>query len=98
MRAPPRIATRRRAGLMVKSMIPNQSTAPMACDLLIRNGTVIDGTGAPAFHADLAISEGKIVQVEARISAKAKKTIDANGLVVAPCSTDPQLHYDSLFC
>src|SRR5256884_6869986 len=98
MRAPPRMATRRRAGLMVKSMIPNQSTAPMACDLLIRNGTVVDGTGAPAFRADLAISGGKIIQLEEKISGTAKKTIDAGGLVVAPGFIDPHTHYDAQIC
>jgi N-acyl-D-aspartate/D-glutamate deacylase len=70
----------------------------MACDLLIRNGTVIDGTGAPPRRADVAVSDGKIVRVEERISETATKTIDADGLVVSPGFIDPHTHYDAQIC
>ncbi len=70
----------------------------MACDILIRNGTVADGTGAPARRADVAVTSGKIVAVEKKISGKAARTIDAGGLVVAPGFIDPHTHYDAQIC
>ncbi len=69
----------------------------MTCDLLIKNGLVIDGTGAPGRRADIAISDGKIVQV-GKCSDGAKRTIDADGLAVAPGFIDPHTHYDAQIC
>src|SRR5437588_1154149 len=66
-------------------------------DLLIRNGLVIDGSGAPARRADVAVSNGKITDI-GRISDGAKKTIDASDLVVAPGFIDPHTHYDAQIC
>ncbi|HXI38163.1 MAG TPA: amidohydrolase family protein, partial [Burkholderiales bacterium] len=70
----------------------------MALDVLIRNGTVVDGTGAPAIRADIAVQDGIIRQVEKQIGEKAKRTIDAEGLVVAPGFIDPHTHYDAQIC
>lgn len=53
-------------------------------DLLLRNGRVVDGTGAPWFTADVAVSNGRIVAVGRLDTARAKRVIDASGLVVAP--------------
>src|SRR5438477_8230078 len=66
-------------------------------DLLIRNGLVIDGSGAPARRADVAVSNGKITDI-GRVSDAAKKTIDASELVVAPGFIDPHTHYDAQIC
>ena len=54
----------------------------MAYDLLIKNGMLVDGTGAPARRADVAITGGKIAEI-GRVSAGAATVIDADGLVVA---------------
>ena len=70
----------------------------MALDLLIKNGLLIDGTGAPARRADVGISNGMIVAVEKRIQEKAKRTIDASDLAVAPGFIDPHTHYDAQIC
>jgi N-acyl-D-amino-acid deacylase len=53
-------------------------------DLLIRNGHIVDGTGSPWYAGDIAIRDGKIAAIGAVLGAKAGKTIDARGMVVAP--------------
>ena len=53
-------------------------------DLLIRNGRVVDGTGAPWYRADVAIRDGRIAAIGSLAEARATRTIDASGLVVAP--------------
>ncbi len=69
----------------------------MTYDLIIKDGQVVDGTGAPARRADVAIAQGRIAEV-GRVSASAKKTIDASDLVVAPGFIDPHTHYDAQIC
>ena len=70
----------------------------MALDLLIKNGLLIDGTGAPARRADVGILNGKIFSIEEKIQEEAKRTIDASGLAVAPGFIDPHTHYDAQIC
>ena len=69
----------------------------MAYDLLIRNGKVVDGTGAASRVADVAIAGGKIVEI-GKATGTAKRVIDASGLVVAPGFIDPHTHYDAQIC
>lgn len=69
----------------------------MAFDLVIRNGRVVDGTGAPARHADVAIVDGRIAEI-GRIDGRAKAAIDASDCVVAPGFIDPHTHYDAQIC
>src|SRR5712664_1427832 len=69
----------------------------MAYDLLIRNGRVIDGTGAPARRADVGIAGGCIAGIGS-LPGPAGKVIDADGLVVAPGFIDPHTHYDAQIC
>lgn len=64
-------------------------------DLLIKNGTVIDGTGSPAYHCDIAIENGKIVKMSNHIQEGAKEVIDAKGLTVTPGFIDSHSHSDS---
>ena len=69
----------------------------MSYDLLIRNGTVVDGTGAPSYRADVAVADGKIAAI-GTITDGAKKTLDASDLIVAPGFVDPHTHYDAQIC
>jgi N-acyl-D-amino-acid deacylase len=63
-------------------------------DLIIRNGTVIDGSGLPRFRADVGIAGGKIAAI-GRIRENAKETIDADGHVVTPGFIDAHTHMDA---
>ncbi len=65
-------------------------------DLLIRGGSVIDGTGAPARTADIAVKDGRIVEI-GKIAAPARETIDADGALVTPGFIDVHTHYDGQF-
>jgi N-acyl-D-aspartate/D-glutamate deacylase len=62
-------------------------------DLVIRGGTVVDGTGGPARTADVAIENGTIVAIGQGLGA-AKRTIDADGALVTPGFVDIHAHYD----
>ncbi|HJQ56272.1 MAG TPA: amidohydrolase family protein [Vineibacter sp.] len=69
----------------------------MGYDLVIKHGTVIDGTGAPRYQADVAITGGKVVEI-GKVTDGAQRTIDADGLVVTPGFVDPHTHYDAQIC
>ena len=69
----------------------------MSYDILIKNGTIVDGTGRLGYRADLAISQGKIAEI-GKITGSAAKTIDASDLIVSPGFVDPHTHYDGQIC
>jgi N-acyl-D-amino-acid deacylase len=66
----------------------------MALDLLIRNGTIVDGSGAARYRGDVGIRDGRIVEI-GRSRAVAERAIDADGLIVAPGFIDGQTHMDA---
>jgi N-acyl-D-amino-acid deacylase len=62
-------------------------------DIVIRGGTIIDGTGKPAFAGDVAIADGRIAAVGGK-QGPAKREIDGDGLLVTPGWVDAHTHYD----
>lgn len=63
-------------------------------DLIIRNGRIVDGTGLPAFRADIGISAGRIAAI-GKLEGPARQTLDAAGKAVAPGFIDPHTHFDA---
>ena len=63
-------------------------------DLVIRNGTVVDGTGLPKYRADVAVSGDRIAAI-GRIAEKGKEEIDPTGQVVTPGFIDGHTHMDA---
>jgi N-acyl-D-amino-acid deacylase len=70
----------------------------MPYDLIIKGGTVVDGTGAARYRADLAVAQGRIAEIGKSISGSAREVIDASDLIVAPGFVDPHTHYDAQIC
>src|SRR5881409_2621183 len=64
-------------------------------DLHIKGGTVVDGTRAPRYQADVWIRDGHIAQLGGQAPGFAKRVIDADGLIVAPGFVDLHTHYDA---
>ena len=64
-------------------------------DLVIRGGTVVDGTGVPRIRADLGIKGGRIAKISGRIHGGGAKELDASGCIVAPGAIDLHTHYDA---
>ncbi len=63
-------------------------------DIIIKNGLIVDGSGLPAYSADLGIEDGKIVSI-GNVSGDAKQIIDASDKVVSPGFIDPHTHFDA---
>lgn len=64
-------------------------------DHLIKGASVVDGTGAPAYVADVGLRDGRIVVIGAAVTEEARTVEDATGLVLAPGFVDPHTHYDA---
>lgn len=63
-------------------------------DLVIKNGTIVDGTGSPRQVGDIGIEAGYIAEVGGKQSTRAKRTVDVEGLLVTPGFVDIHTHYD----
>jgi len=63
-------------------------------DLVIKNGTVVDGTGSPGRHADLAVADGIVTEIGTDLGS-ATRTIDATGHIVSPGFVDVHTHMDA---
>ena len=67
----------------------------MSYDLIIKNGTVIDGSGMPRFQADIGIQQGKIATVGRLRGVMSRETLDADGHIVSPGFIDAHTHMDA---
>ncbi|MEQ9317243.1 MAG: amidohydrolase family protein [Henriciella sp.] len=63
-------------------------------DLIIRNGTVVDGSGLPGYQADVAVTGNRIAKI-GKISETAEREVEASGKVVSPGFIDPHTHFDA---
>jgi N-acyl-D-amino-acid deacylase len=66
----------------------------MGLDLVVKNGTIVDGSGMPRYRADVGVSNRRIVEI-GRIRERAARTLDADGLIVAPGFIDGHTHMDA---
>ncbi len=82
--------------LLALALVQSARGEEFAYDVLIRNGRVIDGTGNPWFHADVAVSGDRIVAIAKALAGNARREIDSQGLVVAPGFIDMHSHSDFL--
>jgi N-acyl-D-amino-acid deacylase len=64
------------------------------CDILIKNGKIIDGTGNSWYYGNIAVKDGKIIKVGRDVDLPAKKIINATGLIVAPGFIDVHTHLE----
>jgi N-acyl-D-aspartate/D-glutamate deacylase len=62
-------------------------------DLVIRNGVIVDGTGRPRYAADVAVDGGRVTAIAPDVG-RGRRTIDADGMIVAPGFIDVHTHYD----
>lgn len=63
-------------------------------DVLIKGGRIVDGTGVESYKADIGVTDGRIAEI-GQLDMPAKKTINAEGLMVSPGFVDPHTHYDA---
>jgi N-acyl-D-amino-acid deacylase len=68
----------------------------MPYDVIIRGGIIVDGTGNPWYNGDIAVTDGEIAHIKRRLKPEAGRTIDAEGLIVAPGFIDAHSHSDSV--
>ena len=66
-------------------------------DLVIRNASIVDGTGAPAFNGDVAVDDGLITEVGV-VAGEGRREIDAAGKLLTPGFVDIHTHYDGQVC
>ncbi|WP_297831586.1 amidohydrolase family protein, partial [Pseudomonas sp.] len=66
----------------------------MPVDMVVRGGKVIDGSGLAAFTADIAIEDGRIVEI-GRVADRGHREINADGLIVTPGFVDAHTHMDA---
>src|ERR1035437_8743254 len=79
---------------MLAALVPS-GLHSQTYDVIIRYGRVVDGTGNPAFFADVAVKDGRIAAI-GRITGEAKTEVDARGLIVAPGFIDVHTHADEV--
>ena len=67
----------------------------MSYDLIIKGGTIVDGSGLPGVMGDIAVSDGRIAKIGQLNGESATETIDAEGHIVSPGFVDGHTHFDA---
>jgi N-acyl-D-aspartate/D-glutamate deacylase len=83
---------------LVQSLVPARRLSKMGSsdyDLIVRGGTIFDGSGLPGYRADLAVKDGKIAKISGQIAARGAEELDASGCNVSPGAVDLHCHYDA---
>ncbi len=80
--------------LLLLFLFAQHCFAQQSCDVLIKNGKIIDGTGNGWYYADIAVTNGKIIAIKKNITLTATKIIDAKGLIIAPGFIDVHTHIE----
>src|SRR5260370_27189788 len=80
------------APLLLSAVVVTAQSSTAQFDVIFRHGTVVDGTGAPRYRADVAIAGGSIARVGDLARARAEVDIDATGLFVAPGFINIHIH------
>jgi N-acyl-D-aspartate/D-glutamate deacylase len=75
-------------------LLPGSSEASQSYDILLRGGTVVDGSAAPGYRADVAILDGRVAAIGDLAMAHARRELDVSGKVVAPGFIDVHSHAD----
>src|SRR4030095_7580650 len=81
--------------LLLLIFFPLTIFAQTNCDILVRNGKIIDGAGNSWYYGDVAVKNGKILAVGRQLDFTGAKTIDATGLIVSPGFIDVHTHLES---
>src|SRR5689334_23171267 len=82
------------SGMLGANLTPSSpGRTAMAADIVIRGGSLVDGTGAPARTADVALTDGVVSDIGENLDGK--RVLDAGGHVVAPGFVDIHTHYDA---
>lgn len=74
---------------------PRLATGPDSYDFVLRHGTIVDGTGNPSFHADIAVKDGRIAVV-GKVAGVASREFDATNLTIAPGFIDVHTHAEDI--
>lgn len=82
------------ATLFLAILLSSCSSTPVVYDMLILDGSVVDGSGAPAYEADIAVIDGEIFKIGELNGSRASRIINAKGLTVAPGFIDLHTHAD----
>ena len=78
--------------IVVAGLTITTASQPDQFDLLLRNGRIVDGTGSPWFHGDVALKGGSIAAIGHQLSGAAARTVDVAGAVIAPGFIDTHTH------
>src|SRR5438034_6886460 len=85
------------SGLLSLSRVSGRQPQQPTYDLLLKNSRIVDGSGNPWYKADVAIKDGRIARIGRIDAAQARKTIDANGQILAPGFIDVHTHVESIY-